>query len=68
MKHGKDLQSSARRAFFRQAGLGVVGAAGAAAIGLGAAPQAPERPRKDDRRARYRETAHVRRVYELARG
>jgi len=67
MSDKKALKSRGRREFFRAAGLGV-GAAGAAAAGLAAAPA--KAATKSGRRcgdAGYRETAHVRTVYALAR-
>lgn len=63
----KEAKSKARRDFFRKAGLGA-GALGAAAVGLGgrqaeAATEGSDgKPRKG-----YRETAHVKKYYELAR-
>jgi hypothetical protein len=56
-----------RRDFFRKAGLGA-GAAGVAAIGLSgtkAEATAPDKAAKPG--AGYRETAHVKKFYELAK-
>lgn len=63
----KDVKSKARRNFFRKAGLGV-GALGAAAVGIrsGGADAAKEASPKGVR-AGYRETAHVKKYYDLAR-
>ncbi|MDF2096547.1 formate dehydrogenase [Aquibaculum arenosum] len=58
------VTSTARRDFFRKAGLGV-GALGAAAVTMaagGEAEAAEERKPKG-----YQESAHVKRYYELAR-
>lgn len=67
MSKKKQEASVGRRDFFRKAGLGV-GAAGAAAVGLtakrGEAAEAAERAPGS---AGYRETAHVRKYYELSR-
>ena len=61
------LESPARRAFFRKAGVGV-GAAGVLAVGLsGGSPQAQETTKKDFKKSAYRETEHVKKVYESAR-
>lgn len=66
MKHDEAPKSPKRRAFFRAAGAGA-GAAGAIALGVSAKPA--DATVDDDRRkdAGYRETAHVKRVYALAR-
>ena len=65
MDEKQTLKAPARRAFFRTAG---VGAAGALAVGLtGGSPQAEEITRKDIKKSAYRETEHVKKVYESAR-
>ncbi len=67
MDEKQTLTSPARRAFFRKAGAGV-GAAGALAIGLsGGSPEAKEITGKDIKKSAYRETEHVRKVYQSAR-
>ena len=67
MTEDKALKSPARRAFFRKAGTGV-GAAGAAALGLGSGVAQAAEPHRDDRKAGgYRETEHVKTVYKLSR-
>ena len=53
-----------RRDFFKSAGVGVVGAA---AVGLAATQSAAEPAKPDEGAAGYRETAHVKKYYELAR-
>ncbi len=53
-----------RRDFFRKAGAGAVGAA---AVGIAAKPSAAEPAKPDKGAAGYRETAHVKKYYELAR-
>lgn len=66
MSDGK-VQSKGRRSFFRAATLGV-GAAGAAAVGLRPEQgQAADVDTPADDSAGYRETAHVKKYYELAR-
>ncbi|HSR71553.1 MAG TPA: hypothetical protein VLL72_04165 [Kiloniellales bacterium] len=55
-----------RRDFFRKAGLGA-GVAGAAAAGLSASKAGAAEPTKGGSKAGYRETAHVKKFYELAR-
>lgn len=56
-----------RRDFFRKAGLGA-GAAGAAAIGLSAGKADAATPGQDKTKgAGYRETAHVKKFYELSK-
>ncbi len=56
-----------RRDFFRKASLGV-GAAGAAAAGLSASKTKAAEPAKGaSTGAGYRETAHVKKYYELAK-
>ncbi len=67
MSEAKKKTTLARRDFFKLAGLGA-GAAGAAAVvmkatGAAAGERATERPSKSG----YRETAHVKKFYDLAR-
>ncbi len=67
MSKKKEKTSVGRRDFFRKAGLGV-GAAGAAAVGLAAKPGAAAEPSETaPGSAGYRETAHVKKYYELSR-
>ncbi len=67
MDEKQALKSPARRAFFRTAGAGV-GAAGVLAAGLsGESPRAEEIARKDFKKSAYRETEHVKKVYQTAR-
>ncbi len=67
MDEKQALKSPARRAFFRTAGVGV-GAAGVLAVGLsGGSPRAQEKTKKDFKKSAYRETEHVKKVYESAR-
>ncbi len=67
MDEKQALKSPARRAFFRTAGAGV-GAAGVLAVGLsGESPQAKEIEKKDFKKSAYRETEHVKKVYESSR-
>lgn len=54
-----------RRAFLRGFGL-TAGAAGVAALTLGTAVEAKAEPAGDKPKAGYRETEHVRRIYDLA--
>lgn len=53
-----------RRDFLKLAGLGAAGAAGAAAVPAAATAEVAEVP---SRPKGYRETEHVKKVYELAR-
>lgn len=62
----EEAKSKARRDFFRKAGLGV-GGLGAAAVGLGARRGEAADKAGEKRRKGYRETAHIRKYYELAR-
>ena len=66
MNGKKDIGSMERRDFMKKTGLGI-GVAGAAAVSLSktssAAPSVGDAPGK----AGYRETDHVKRVYETAR-
>ncbi len=67
MSKKKEKASVGRRDFFRKAGLGV-GAAGAAAVGLSAKQSAAAEPAESaPGSAGYRETAHVKKYYELSR-
>ncbi len=67
MSTKETLKSPGRRAFFRNAGIGV-GAAGVVAVGLsGKSAEAEVKPDKDFKKSAYRETEHVKRFYELAR-
>ncbi len=61
----KALKSSTRREFFKKAGLGTAVAAGAAA-GLGAEPAPAAAKTTTPEGQGYRETAHIKRFYELA--
>ena len=63
----KNQTSMGRRDFFRKAGLGA-GTVGAAAIGLSAKQGTAAEPVKTSpKSAGYRDTAHVKKYYELAR-
>ncbi len=63
----KETAAVNRRDFFRKASLGV-GAAGAAVAGLSASKAKAAEPAKGaSTGAGYRETAHVKKFYELAR-
>ncbi len=67
MDEKQALESPARRAFFRKAGVGV-GAAGVLAVGLsGGSTRAQEKTKKDFKKSAYRETEHVKKAYESAR-
>ena len=63
MKRDQETTGAKRREFLKLAGLGAVSGAAAA---VGAKPAEAEAG-PQDRRAGYRETAHVKKVYELAR-
>ena len=67
MSEKKEATTIGRRDFFRKAGLGA-GAVGAAAVTLSGSPV---KAATDDGKARkgsgYKETAHVKTYYELAR-
>ena len=65
MKKSED-QALARRDFFKKAGLGL-GAAGAAAVTMVAGEGEAAEVAKPDNAAGYRESAHVKKFYELAR-
>jgi nitrous oxide reductase len=60
-------QTLSRRGFMRRAGLGVAGAAGVTVVTWGATKASATEPRSGKRRVGYRETEHVRRVYDLSR-
>ena len=63
----KETAAVSRRGFFRKASLGV-GAAGAAMAGLSASKTKAAEPAKGaSTGAGYRETAHVKKYYELAK-
>ena len=65
MKKSED-QALARRDFFKKAGLGI-GAAGAAAVTMVAGEGEAAEVAKSDKAAGYRDSAHVKTFYELAR-
>ena len=56
-----------RRRFFRTAGVSAVSGVAALAIGNEQSEAASADPELNGDRSRYRETEHVRRVYQLAR-
>ncbi|MBI3709832.1 MAG: formate dehydrogenase [Proteobacteria bacterium] len=58
-------ETASRREFFKMTGLGAA-IVGAAAAGAGAQPASAASPARD-KDAGYRETAHVKRYYELAK-
>jgi len=64
MAERQDREAPSRRAFFRTLGVGAASVAGGAALGGTAAEAAAPRP---DGSLGYRETAHVKKVYETAR-
>jgi hypothetical protein len=64
MTDKKPVKSPTRREFFKTAGLGTVDAAGAAAVGV--TPKEAEATAPAVEGKGYRETAHVKRFYELA--
>jgi hypothetical protein len=68
MNEDKNKRRISRRGFLRGAGMGA-GAAGVAAVALtGTSPVRAETAASDSRKSvGYRETEHVRRVYELSR-
>ncbi len=68
MNEDKNKKSISRRGFLRGAGKGA-GAAGVAAVALTGASSVRAEVAGDDKRESvgYRETEHVRRVYELSR-
>lgn len=55
-----------RRAFLRTASVGAMAGVGVAAVGLADDAEA-KAPETSTESGRYRETAHVRRVYDLSR-
>ncbi len=57
----------ARRELLKGAGLGVAAGVAAAAGLVAGAPAAAAETAEETDRSRYRETAHVRRVYDLSR-
>jgi hypothetical protein len=63
MKKEQEGSTTKRRDFLRLAGASTVGGAAAAAIGATGA----EAKIDDERPGGYRETAHVKKVYELSR-
>jgi nitrous oxide reductase len=64
MTNKKNPESPTRRQFFKTAGLGTVAAAGVAVVGAETAPAEAKSTSPDGQV--YRETAHVKRYYELA--
>ncbi len=67
MSEKKKETAVGRRAFFKKAGFGA-GVIGAAAAGMGAKKSTAAEPSKDASGGTgYRETAHVKKYYELAR-
>jgi hypothetical protein len=66
MSKKKQEMSVGRRDFFRKAGLGA-GAVGAAAVGLSAEQVQAETAKTSPDSAGYRETAHVKKYYELCK-
>ncbi len=67
MDEKQALESPARRAFFRKAGVGV-GAAGVLAVGLsGGSSKAQEITKMYLKKSAYRETEHVKKFYKSAR-
>ncbi len=62
-----DREGLARRDFLKTASLGAAAGLGAAALGAGSAAGETVRDTGDKGRGRYRESAHVRRVYDLSR-
>lgn len=64
MKKDQEATGAKRREFLKLAGLGTVTGAAAAAVGM---KPAEAEVGSDGRRAGYRETAHVKKAYELAR-
>jgi hypothetical protein len=65
MAERQDRQAPSRRAFFRTVGIGAA-AAGAAVAGVAPAPPEAAAARPDGSLG-YRETEHVKKVYETAR-
>lgn len=66
MKEKKQKVSVGRRDFFKKAGFGA-GAVGMAAVGLGAEQSKASAVSGSKDGAGYKETAHVKKYYELAR-
>jgi len=65
MKKPEQAQVEGRRNFLKLAGIGSVAGAASAVVGGGDAAAAT--PEVDAKHGGYRETAHVRKVYDLAR-
>ena len=69
MKHDKPEINGSRRGFFRAvAGAGVAAGTGALILRNGATPPARSEPQEVAASAGYRETDHIRKYYETARG
>lgn len=66
MSKKQELENPARRKFFKSAATSSV-AAGAAAVGLGAAQPAKATSSDDQKAGRYRLTDHVKQAYATAR-
>ncbi len=66
MSENREPKSPDRRAFFKQAGVGL-GAAGVVAVGLAPTAEATVEPEADAKAGAYRETEHVRKAYRTAR-
>ncbi len=66
MASKKEAVALGRRDFFKKAGLGA-GAVGATVVGLAGKEAGAAEPSSGPDRAGYRETAHVKKYYELAR-
>ncbi|MBU2532952.1 MAG: formate dehydrogenase [Alphaproteobacteria bacterium] len=64
MTHSSNGSRTDRRSFLKIAGLGAVGAAATAASTVAVTAEAAP---PSDKKGGYRETEHVKRVYELAR-
>jgi|GEM_PF-1704420 Nitrous oxide reductase len=67
MSEDKAPKSPTRREFFRRAGLGAGALAGAVALGDAVAGNEAKAAEAAPKSQGYRETEHVKRVYELAR-
>lgn len=65
MKDDQDKKSVDRRSFFR--GLGGAAAVAGAAVATGGAPAVAQENATDRRKARYRETEHVKNFYRTNR-
>ncbi len=66
MSENREPKSLDRRAFFKQAGVGI-GAAGVVAVGLAPVAEAEIEPGADAKAGAYRETEHVKKAYRTAR-